>query len=126
MEHEVPLIGYGAMSGEEETGWSLQLPECLTGFLQGDGPESRDRPGNALDASDTTEPLLDTSPEATPKPQDMDRGEASGGDQHEAAAGATTECGLVNRMRCLYSQIAFHVCRRVRTRRTPSQTCASR
>ena len=65
-------------------------------------------PASALDASDTAEPLLDASLEAAPPPpQDMDRGEESGGDQHEAAAGATTECGLVDRMRQMWDgQIA--------------------
>ena len=92
------------MSGEE-TGWSLQLPECLTGFLPAHG--SGDTPASALDASDTAEPLLDASFEAAPQLQDMDRGEESGGDQHEAAAGATTECGLVDRMRQVWDgQIA--------------------
>ena len=100
MEHGAPLIGDGAMSGEEETGWSLQLPECLqlpdvgacqlqacrmTGFLPAHG--SGDTPASALDASDTAELLLDASLEAAPQPQDMDRGEGSGGDQHEALEG---------------------------------------
>ena len=74
------------MSGGE-TGWSLQLPECLTGFLQG---VWSDTPVNALDASDTTEPLLDASLEVAPEPQDMDHGEGSCGDQHEAAVTAVS------------------------------------
>lgn len=94
------------MSGGE-TGWSLQLPECLTGFRLFLGDRPGDAPASALDASDTAEPLLDASLEAVPEPQDMDRGEGSGGAQHESAAGAATECSLVNRMRQVWDgQIA--------------------
>jgi hypothetical protein len=89
-------IGDDSMCGQA-TGWNLQLPECLTALRRFSGNGSGgDTLDSTLDASATTEPLLDVSLEAI-EPQDMDRGEGSGGDQHEAAG-----CSLVSRIRQLW------------------------